>query len=174
VLKKIRKIPMGAAIVIMVVCVAAGVALGNKNALDRAIADTAADLHEALDLASDRVDMAEHRLLMLCKRIIPDHEATKALERAVEVCRRAKTPGEIAQADKALDSAAQGVLEPLREAAKESDRKLATGAMDDIISVGKRMKRSADAYNNGLAYVRKVYNALPMRALLRGLPEAFR
>ena len=173
-LKKIKKMPVWAAIVVMVVCVLAGVALGNKNALDRARAGIAASLADATGLAYQRVDMAEHRLLLLCKRNIPDHAATKALEQAVEVSRRAKAPGAIAQADKALSAAAQAVLEPLSEAASAVDKGLMTGVMDELGSAEKIMRRSADAYNKDLENVQRVYNSLPMKRLLGGMPEAFK
>jgi len=174
VLKKMKQIPVWVAIVVMAVCVVAGVALGNRNALERARADIDASLADALGLAYQRVDMAEHRLLLLCKRNIPDHAATKALEQAVEVSRRAKSPRGIAQADKALSAAAEAVLEPLGEAASAMDKNLMTGVMDEMISAEKIMKRSADAYNNGLEDVRRVYNSLPLRQLLGGMPEAFK
>lgn len=173
-LKKIRQIPMGLAIVVMIVCVSGGVALGNRNALSRAVEQTKASLSDAAGLAYQRVDMAEHRLLVLCARNIPDHAATKALESAIEVSRRAKTPGEIARADKALSSAAESVLEPLGAVASAKDKELTTGVMDDMISAGKILLRSADAYNKALEDVRKVYNALPARLFLGGMPEAFK
>jgi hypothetical protein len=174
VLRNIKQIPVWIAVLVMIACIPVGVALGNHRALSRVEAGVTECFEEVSGLAYQRVDIIEHRLLVLCKRNIPADPTTGMLEQAIEASRRANSPHGMAQADLSLASAAESVLEPLYAVASSQDGKLATGVMDDFASVGKILSRTANTYNNSLQTVWDVYDRLPMKWLLGNIPEAYK
>ncbi len=174
-LKKIKETPMPVAIAIMALCLIVGITAGNKNALNRAIADNKVELTSIAKLADERATEAGN-LLVVCRRAIKDDPSITALEEAIGAQKAAKRAGQIAQADQRLTFAAQEASEKVKadEGVSESDKKAATRAMDELTSKEKILTREAAAYNGGVAEVARVYNTLPTRWMFGGAPEAYR
>lgn len=174
-MQKIRRMPVPVAVLVMALLVLAGVALGNNNALGAAQGETDTVFAEMMDMSKERAQKASN-LLVLMNRNLSDHATTAALDDAIETLKNAKKPAQVAEANEALTFAAEAANTVLQaeEAVGWSDKKLATGVIDDITSTDKQIARKATVYNNAIAEVQAVYSQLPMAWLLGGLPEAYK
>lgn len=172
-MKTLKQIPVPVAIAIMVLCIVVGIAFGNNNALSKAKAEPEAILTEVSATASQRASTAKN-LLVVAGRNDIDAKNRTALEDAIGSLEDAKKPGKIATANSSLTFAAGVVHEELQQKANDSDKKLSTGVMDDLSSQEKILTRQANRYNESLDSVRKLYNTLPMRWLIGGMPEVYR
>ena len=168
-----KSIPVPVAIGIMVLCILAGVTFGNRNALNRAKADSGASLAAVTEFTNARATHAGN-LAKLADRISPDDPAIVALRSAMSALDAAQTPSAIAWADRELDDAVEAVRAMLASRAEGQDARLLTGVMDELASAEMMLARRITEYNGALAEVREVYDALPTRWLLGALPESFR
>lgn len=171
-MKKLGQIPVPAAVAIMVLCILLGITFGNHNALEAAKAEPEAILQEVSALAAKRAGTAKN-LLVVAGRNTVDAQNTKALSDAIAALEDARRADRIAEASRSVDFAAQAVNEQLQQTAGDQDKRLATGVMDDLYSTGAMMNRQGTIYNEALADVRSVYNKLPMRWLIGGMPEVY-
>lgn len=172
-LKQIKRVPVPAAILIMILCLLLGVASGNKKALDQAVKRYGVDMSAIMQEANNRATQATN-LLTVCRRNLDAGDpAILALEEAIAAQKGAKAPAQLAQANRDLTFAAQTASNLTMEKASEQDKRLTTGVMDEMISAQKILSREAVAYNNGVASVRDVYDGLPTQFLLGKPPEVF-
>lgn len=171
-LKKLKQIPVPIAAAIMIICIAAGIALGNNNALKDAKAGAETSMAQVTELSLERAQKASN-LLVLCERYAPDNVATVAIKNAVEAQKNAKTPSQIAEANRNLTDAAYAANEMLRAFVKDTDAKLLTGIMDDLGSYQKQLTRAANTYNADAAEAYAVYQKLPSRFLLGSYLEEY-
>lgn len=172
-LKKIKQMPAFIAIIIMVVCMLAGITFGNKNALDSAAANAETAFHEVVGLSVQRAQKAGN-LLVLCNRNIAGTTEAEALAGAIEAVEDAVRPSQVAEANRRLTFAANAASPLVKEAASAQDQKLLTGVLDDMGSLEKQLTRKASVYNETLVTTQDVYNKLPMRFLIGGMPEVYR
>jgi len=172
-LRKIKGLPVPVAVIIMVICVLVGVALGNANAL-RAASKGTLEAQAAVRQYSDARAVQAGNMLVLARRIAADSPVTASLEQAIEAHRRAGPIAGVAAANAQLTDAvrdARGVLEPL---AVETDRRLLTGVVDDFDSGTHLLSRKIGEYNESVQKVRQTLAALPFQFLLQGaVPEVY-
>lgn len=171
-MKTLKQIPVPVAIVIMVVCIVAGIAFGNHNALSDAKAAPEAVLLEVSATASQRANTAKN-LLVVANRNTVDAKNRTALETAIASLEDARKPTQIASANKGLTFAAGAVHDELQQVANDSDKRLSTGVMDDLTSLDSIMARQGNRYNDYVNDIRSLYNALPMKWLIGGMPEVY-
>ncbi len=171
-LNKMKQTPVPVAVLVMVLCILVGVTFGNKNALDRAVKNSGATLTEIAELTQQRAAKASN-LLVICQRSIPGNAGIEALENAIHTLKNATHAGQIAEADRRLTFAAESVRGPIENAATEQDRKLMVGVMDELNSAEKILTRVAGTYNEKVTEVREVYDSLPTKWLLGGVPEVY-
>lgn len=171
-MKKLKQIPVPVAIIIMVVCIIVGVAFGNHNAFSDAKAAPEAILTEVSAMASDRANKASN-LLVVANRNDVDQKNITALEDAIGDLKNATRANKIAEANQSVTFAANTVNEQIQQAAGAEDRKWATGAMDEISSLNKQIVRRASAYNESVSDLRSLYNKLPLRWFVGGMPEVY-
>lgn len=174
-MKTLQQIPVPVAVLIMVVLILIGVAFGNHNTLSDAKAAPEVILTEVSAAASERASKAKN-LLVVAKRNDVSDQSVTALQDAIaalEDATRAGRVGRMASANDQLTFAAGHVNTELQASAGEQDRRLATGVMDELGSAEKILSRQAALYNEGVGEVRKLYNRLPMRWLIGGMPEVF-
>ncbi|HIQ63940.1 MAG: hypothetical protein UFE80_09300 [Christensenellales bacterium] len=169
--KLLKKVPIPAAVAFMVVCLLLGVAKGNQNALDAALADAEAYLPEIQELIGDRVQSAAN-LLVLCDRYAADEPWTEALSTVRDSLVYAQKPSDIIRANDQLTFTAQAASEALTPLVTEQDMRLLTGVMDTLASDQGILERVIGAYNEALQEAEAVYAVLPTRMLL-SMPEAF-
>lgn len=171
-MKKLQQIPVPIAIGIMVLCIVAGIAFGNHNAFSDAKAAPEAILAEVSAMASERANKASN-LLVIANRNALDQKNVTALEDAIGDLKNATKANKIAAANQSLTFAATTVNEQLQQVANAEDQKWATGAMDEIGSVNKQLLRRASAYNEQVDDLRSLYNSLPMKWFIGGMPEVY-
>ena len=171
-LKKLKELPMPVAAAFLVVCILAGVTLGNRNALVSAAQRPKAEYEALASLALERGRASN--LLVIASRNAPDAPYTKKLAETIESVKNAKSVREVAEADQALTFAATAVEEALSPAVTPQDKKLMTGVMDDLASAEHQLARVAGRYNEAVLEVKTVHGKLPAKWLLHGaLPEAY-
>lgn len=171
-MKTLKQMPIPVAILIMVLCIVIGVAFGNHNALSRAMAEPEEILTEVSALASQRGTRGKN-LVVVAKRNDVDSKNIKALEDAISQLAGARKANKIASANESLTFAATVVNEQIQLSADESDRRLATGVMDDLSSDNNILTRRARVYNDSLEDAAKVYRKLPFGWLVGGMPEVY-
>lgn len=171
-MKTLQRIPVPIAVLIMVLCILVGIAFGNHHALSDAIKAPEAIMTEVAEMAAQRVGIAKN-LLVLASRNEVDAQASAALEAAVASLESASAPTQIADANRSVTAAADAVNVQIQAAASDQDKKLSTGVMDNLGSLAAQLARRANAYNESLEDVRKLYNTLPMRFVIGGLPEVY-
>lgn len=172
-LKKLKELPIPVAAAFLVVCILAGVTLGNRNALVSAAQRPKAEYEALASLALERGQKASN-LLVIASRNAPDAPYTKKLAETIESVKNAKSVREVAEANRALTFAATAVEEALSPAVTPQDKKLMTGVMDDLASAEHQLARVAGRYNEAVLEVKTVHGKLPAKWLLRGaLPEAY-
>lgn len=171
-MKKLQQIPVPVAILIMVLCIAIGLAAGNHKALGNAKAEPEAILTEVSAMAAQRASTAKN-LLVVANRNDVEAKNRSALETSIENLEDAKRADRIADANKSLTFSASAINEDLQAIASDQDKRLATGVMDELDSQNKLITRRANQYNESLESVRKLYNTLPMRFIIGGMPEVY-
>lgn len=171
-MKRLQRIPIPVAIIIMVFLIVAGVAFGNHNALTRAAAEPEAILAEVSATASQRASKAKN-LLVVANRNEVEAKNRTALEDAIAGLEDARRAGQLASANQSLTFAASAINEQLQLVADTQDKKLATGVMDDLGSLDKQLIRQANNYNDLVEDVRSLYKRLPLGWVLGGMPEVY-
>ena len=172
-LRKIKGLPVPVAVIIMVVCVLAGVALGNANAL-RAAAKGVAGIETAVRQHSQTRAVKAGNLLIPAKRLIADDPATAALSRAIDAQKLAKSVGKLSAANADLTAAVWAMWDVLEPIAVEPDRGPAVGELKVFESETILLKRKVNEYNEGVQKVRQTLAALPFQFLLGGaVPEVY-
>ena len=172
-LRKIKGMPVSAAVIIMVVCVLVGVALGNANAL-RAAAKGVADAETAVRQYSQARAIKAGNLLIPAKRLIADDPATAALSRAIDAQKLAKSITKLSEANANLTDAVRAMWDVLNPIAVEPDRGPVVGELDVFESETILLKRKVNEYNESVQKVRQTLAALPFKFLLQGaVPEVY-
>lgn len=171
-MKTLQRIPVPIAFLIMVLCIMVGIAFGNHHALSDAVKAPGALMAEVSAMAAQRASIAKN-LLVVAGRNAVDAQTSAALEAAIAGLESAEKPTQTAEANRSVTVAAEAVNDQIQAAASAQDKKLSTGVMDDLISLGNQLARQAKAYNESLEEARKVYNTLPMRFLIGSLPEVY-
>lgn len=171
-MKTLKQMPVPVAIGIMVLCIVAGLAFGNHNALSDAKAAPEAILTEVSAMASQRASTAKN-LLVVANRNAVDTKNVAALQQAIEDLEDARRADKIASANRGLTFATDAIVTELQQVADSQDKKLTTGVDDDLKSLDKQIARRGTAYNDSLQEVQRLYKTLPMRWIIGGLPEVY-
>lgn len=170
--KKIKQTPVPIAALIMALCMLAGVALGNQNALNGA-ANGANDMLPGIkQIASSKTTYAEH-ILRLCQRNLPDAPETAELRDAIASLSVARTASAIAKADSELSIALTAIDAPLRAAGGQLVSTQLTGELDKYDEAARNLFLKSVEYNKKVAEAQTVYDRLPMKLFLRGMPEVY-
>ncbi len=170
-LKKLKQMPLSIAVGVMVVCILAGVTLGNRNALNRAKADSGATLTAVTQHTAERATQAGN-LVKLAERLSPDDPIIAPLKTAIAELKAANTPSGITQADQALTAACEAARTALAGKGSEQDAKLLTGLLDTIASEESMITFTVREYNAALVTVQDVYDSLPTK-WIQAAPEVF-
>lgn len=171
-MKTLQQIPIPVAVGIMILLILVGVALGNNNALSDAKEAPEAKFEEVSAMATKRAVQAQN-LVTVAKRSDVEEKSMSALEDTIEGVKSAKNASRLFTANQELTAVAATVNDRLQEVADAHDRKLATGVIDEMTSLDKQLARVASSYNVAVEEVRKVYNTLPMRWIIGGMPEVY-
>ena len=123
-------------------------------------------------MASQRAGEAKNLLVVASRNDVEAKNKT-ALEKAIEDLEDAKKANRISSANSALSFAAGAVNDDIQDVAAVRDKRLATGVMDELWSQDRLITRRANQYNESLESVRKLYNTLPMRFVIGGMPEVY-
>lgn len=171
-LSKIQELPVRVAAVIMVLCVLAGVALGNAGALRGAVDAAAGDRALIEELSAERASKASN-LLVVARRVAPDSPALASLSTAIDAQKKAKTIGSMAAANREIGEAVANVNDALQARAEGQDKRLLTAANDDFTSLDKRLNRAVSTYNQSAGEAQRIYQSLPTKFFLGGAPEVY-
>ena len=166
---KIMGLSTFSAVLIMAVCILLGLVFGNRNALNRAVANAEKGFSVVEERMKDRIGKAK-TLLNKANEYIPDDQATKALVQAVAQAEKAKGQKAIASADQKIANAVENVYNALPATMDAADRRYAVAAWDELVSVDKQINRVKKNYNEGFQEAIEVYRMLPARWLFKN-PE---
>lgn len=172
-MKTLKQIPVPVAVLVMVICILAGIAFGNHNALANAKEAPEVILKEVSSLAAQRVGSAKNLIALAGRNDVSDTDK-QALQSATDALEDARKASRIAEANSSLTFASNAVIDQLKAVASEADRKLTVGVEDELLSQNQRLTRVANTYNESVEEVRRVYNTLPMRWLIGGMPEVYK
>ncbi len=163
--EKLNRLPKAAGIAILVVCILSGVTLGNGNALRDAEREANRSLPAVQEILSERGGKASN-LITLCERYLPDSDATAQLRAARDAVSAAQSAEEMYDANLHLSGTAEAAYIALDQSdISETDRRLLTGAMDELRSSQLQLERQARSYNEEMDDVLDVYRKLPTRFL---------
>ena len=171
-MKKILRMSTHAAILFMVVCVLLGVVLGNRNALNKAVANAEKGFYVVEERMKDRIGKAKI-LLSKASEYNPGDGSTKALIDAIAQAEKAKGIKAIAAADTKIADAADDVYNAFPSSMNAADRRYVVAAWDEMKSVNNEVLQSKRDFNEGFQEAIEVYRKLPSRWLLKN-PEGVR
>ncbi len=171
-LKKVKSLPVGAAVLFMIVCILAGLLLGNLNATKSVRAACSDSFQPVLEIAEELAGEASN-LSVLAERY--DLPSAGDIDAVREKLQNAKTPSALAAAVEELTSVEASVSAQLNasDSVSDSDRANLQAVLDDLQSLKNVLGHQADTYNKTVAEAEKVYRTLPMRFLLGSGPEAY-
>ena len=163
--EKLNKLPQAAGIAILVVCIFGGVALGNSNALRSATREANKSLPAVEQILSERTGKASN-LVTLCERYIPQSDATAQLTDARNAVSAARSAEEMYDANLRLSGAAEAAHIALNQVdMTETDKKLLTGVLDELLSSQLQLERESGNYNEKIDEAVSVYHKLPTQFL---------
>lgn len=172
-LSKMKKIPVSIAVIIMIVCVLAGIVLGNHKAMRMAVEDAAAD-YQILEQRAKECAVQAGNLLVVAKRVDAEHPALAKLDDAIRAQKAATSAPAIAQTNKALKEAVTAVSQGIKPTASAQDAKLITAAVDNFLSEATLLSRAGAAYNISVEKALDAKKSLPTGFLLGGsMPEVY-
>lgn len=163
--EKLNSLPKAAGIAILVVCILSGVTLGNGNALSSAQREANRSLPAVQEILSERGGKASN-LITLCERYLPGSDVTAQLKAARDAVSSAQSAEEMYDANLLLSGTAEAAYIALDQAGlSDTDKRLLTGAMDELRSSQLQLERDAENYNDEIDNAIDVYRKLPTRFL---------
>lgn len=163
-MKKIKQLPVPVAVLIMIVCILAGLTFGNNNALSRAMADSSDAFGSVQSMGQEWANKASN-ISTLCTNAGVDDGIVKSLNNAIDAVKKADSPKRFTQAREDLLSS----LDKARTALDEhsSEVQYLQRAEDDLLSSQLQLDRVIKTYNAEQQTVVDVYNKLPTKWLLK-------
>ena len=150
--EKLNSLPKAAGIAILVVCILSGVTLGNGNALSSAQREANRSLPAVQEILSERY--------------LPGSDVTAQLKAARDAVSSAQSAEEMYDANLLLSGTAEAAYIALDQAGlSDTDKRLLTGAMDELRSSQLQLEREAENYNDEIDNAIDVYRKLPTRFL---------
>lgn len=171
-MKKLKQMPVPVAVLIMVLCIVAGVAFGNGNALRDAGKVPTQLLAEVSALASTSANEALNLVPVAKRSNVPAAQISE-LEGAASAVKSAKGARDMATAQARLDAAVAAVEEQIRLTATGDDAKYATGAKDNYENAKRILGRQVAAYNASALEAEKLHATLPFGWLVGRAPEVY-
>jgi len=158
----LHRLPRAAGVVIMALLLALALPVGNFRALQNAAPKDFVRWGDVQSIMEDRVDAGEN-ILAVARRVGMSESEIDAAAQALSAFEGAKTAREISRADQALSAA----MAELTGAALESeDARSMLRAADTFAEQGSFLRQEARAYNKKAERAEKLYEKLPMKALL--------
>ncbi len=171
-LKKVKSLPVGAAVAFLIVCILAGLLLGNLNATKSVRAACSDSFQPVLEIAGELSGEASNLAVLAERYGLPSAGEINAVKAKLQ---NAKTPSALSAAVEDLTSVEASVSAQMNAAdnVSDNDRANLQAILDDLQSLKNVLGHQADTYNEAVAKAKEVYRKLPMRFLLGSGPEAY-
>ena len=156
------RLPRAAGIAVMVLLLLLALPVGNFRALQKASPKDFIRWGDVQSIIEDRIDAGEN-IVSVAGRVGLDANAVNAAEAAMKQLEQAKTAREISRADQALSAA---MAELTGAALEGEDARSMLRAADTFAEQGSFLRQEARAYNEKAEKAEKLYEKLPMKAML--------